>query len=46
MKVIHLASMSTCETNLKERVKSAQEVDEFFKTMKDTPRERATRVEV
>jgi hypothetical protein len=26
--------MSTCETDLKERVKSAQEVDEFFKTMK------------
>jgi hypothetical protein len=34
MKVIHLAAMSTCETYLKERVKSAQEVDEFFKTSK------------
>jgi hypothetical protein len=34
MKVIHSAAVSTCETNLNERVKSAQEVDEFFKIVK------------
>jgi hypothetical protein len=34
MQVIHLASMSTCETYLEERVKTAQEVDEFFKNTK------------
>jgi hypothetical protein len=31
MKVIHLVVVSTYETDLKERVKSAHEVDEFFK---------------
>jgi hypothetical protein len=34
MKVIHLEVVSTCESDIKERVKSAQEVDEFFKTVK------------
>jgi hypothetical protein len=34
MKVIHLAAVSTCETNIKERVKSAQETDAFFKVVK------------
>jgi hypothetical protein len=34
MKVIHLAVVSTCETNVKERVKSAQETNAFFKTVK------------
>jgi hypothetical protein len=34
MKVIHLAAVSTCESNVKERVKSAQETDAFFKTVK------------
>jgi hypothetical protein len=34
MKVIHLATVSTCESDFKERVKSAQETDTFFKTMK------------
>ena len=34
MKVIHLEVVSTCELNIKERVKSAQEPNEFFKTIK------------
>jgi hypothetical protein len=34
MKVIHLVVVSTCESDIKERVKSAQAVDEFFKTVK------------
>jgi hypothetical protein len=34
IKVIHLVAVSTCETNVKERVKSAQEIDAFFKTVK------------
>jgi hypothetical protein len=34
MKLIHLAIVSTCETNVKERVKGAQETYEFFKMVK------------
>jgi hypothetical protein len=34
MKVIHLEAIRTCETEIKERVKSAQERDEFFNAMK------------
>jgi hypothetical protein len=34
MKVIHLEAISTCELDIKERIKSAQEVDDFFKTVK------------
>jgi hypothetical protein len=34
MKMIHLAAVSTYESNIKERDKSAQETDEFFKTVK------------
>jgi hypothetical protein len=34
MKVIHLVVVSTCESDIKERVRSAQEVDEFFKIVK------------
>jgi hypothetical protein len=34
MKVIHLEFVSTHETNVKERVKSAKETDAFFKTVK------------
>ena len=30
MKTIHLAAMSTCETDVKERVRNAQETDTFF----------------
>jgi hypothetical protein len=30
MKTIHLASVSTCETNVKERVRNAQETNTFF----------------
>jgi hypothetical protein len=30
MKMIHLAAVSTCETNVKERVRNAQETNTFF----------------
>ena len=30
MKTIHLAAVSTCETNVKERVRNAQETNTFF----------------
>jgi hypothetical protein len=33
MKTIHLAAVSTCETNVKERVRNAQETDPFFQTV-------------
>jgi hypothetical protein len=33
MKVIHLETIRTCELDIKERAKSAQEIDEFFKTI-------------
>jgi hypothetical protein len=35
MKVIHLEAISTCESDIKERVKGAQKIDEFFKTVKE-----------
>jgi hypothetical protein len=34
MKVIHLEAIRTCELDIKERVKGAQETYEFFKTVK------------
>jgi hypothetical protein len=34
MKVIHLETISTYESDIKERVKSAQKTYEFFKTVK------------
>ena len=33
MKVIHLEAVRTCEIDIREKVKSAQEIDAFFKTM-------------
>ena len=30
MKTIHLATVSTCETNVKERIRNAQEIDPFI----------------
>jgi hypothetical protein len=33
MKTIHLAAVSTCKTNVKERVINAQETDTFFQTV-------------
>jgi hypothetical protein len=33
MKTIHLAVVSTCKTNVKERVRNAQETDTFFQTV-------------
>ena len=34
VRMIHLEVVSTCETNVRERVKSAQETDAFFQTAK------------
>jgi hypothetical protein len=34
MKVIHLETISTCEMDVRERVKSTQETNAFFKTVK------------
>jgi hypothetical protein len=33
MKTIHLATLSTCETDVKERIRNAQETDPFVRTM-------------
>jgi hypothetical protein len=33
MKMIHLAAVSTCEMDVRERVRNAQETDAFFKTV-------------
>jgi hypothetical protein len=33
MKTIHLAVVSTWKTNVKERVRNAQEIDTFFQTV-------------
>jgi hypothetical protein len=33
MKTIHLAAVRTCKTNIRERVKNAQETDAFFQTV-------------
>jgi hypothetical protein len=33
MEKIHLTTVSTCETNVRERVKNAQETDTFFQTV-------------
>jgi hypothetical protein len=33
MKTIHLAAISTCEMDVKERVRNAQDTDTFFKTV-------------
>jgi hypothetical protein len=46
MKVIHLEDISTCESDVKERVKSAQEIDAFFQDCEIIPRERAHMAEV
>jgi hypothetical protein len=33
MKTIHLEAVSTCETDVKERIKNAQEIDPFVQTV-------------
>jgi hypothetical protein len=33
MKTIHLAVVSTCETEVKERIRNAQEIDPFVQTV-------------
>ena len=42
VKSIQLAVVSTYESDIKKRVRSAQEVDEFFKTMKSYLEEEPT----
>ena len=44
MKVNHLAAVSTCESNVKERVKSAQGTYAFFKTVKSYLEQDPTRL--
>jgi hypothetical protein len=33
MRMIHLAAVSTCETDVKNRVRNAQEIDSFIQTV-------------
>jgi hypothetical protein len=42
IKMIHLAAISTCETDVRERVRNAQETDVFFKTMTSYLRQEPT----
>jgi hypothetical protein len=44
MKMIHLVAVSTCETNVRERVRNAQETDAFFKTVTSYLRKESTRI--
>jgi hypothetical protein len=42
IKTIHLTTVSTCETNVRERVRNSQETDVFFKTMTSYLRQEPT----
>jgi hypothetical protein len=42
IKMIHLAAVSTCEMNVRERVRNAQETDAFFKTVTSYLRQEPT----
>jgi hypothetical protein len=42
MKTIHLATISTCETNVRERIMNAQETDAFFKPVTSYLRQEPT----
>jgi hypothetical protein len=42
IKMIHLAAVSTCKTDLGERIKNAQETDVFFKTVNSYLRQEPT----
>jgi hypothetical protein len=44
MKTIHLAAVSTCEMNVKERVSNAQEKDTFFQTVTSYLEQEPTRI--
>ena len=44
MKKIHLAAVRTCETDVKERVKDAQEIDTFFQTVTSYLQQEPTRI--
>jgi hypothetical protein len=44
MKTIHLETVSTCETNVKERVRNAQETNTFFQTMTSYLEQEPTRI--
>jgi hypothetical protein len=45
VKMIHLETVSTCETNVRERVRNAQEAYAFFKTVTSYLKQEATRIE-
>jgi hypothetical protein len=42
VKMIHLAAVSTCEIDVKERIRNAQETNEFFKTVTSCLRQEPT----
>jgi hypothetical protein len=44
VKMIHLATLTTCEMDIKERVRNAQETDAFFNTMTSYLRKEPTRI--
>jgi hypothetical protein len=44
MQVIHLTTISTCESKIKERVRNAHEVDGFFKMVKEYLEQESTRL--
>jgi hypothetical protein len=44
VKMIHLAAVSTCETDARERVRNAQETDAFFKTLTSYLKKEPTRL--
>jgi hypothetical protein len=44
IKMIHLAVVRTCETDVRERVRNAQETDAFFKTVTSYLRQEPTRM--
>jgi hypothetical protein len=44
MKTIHLAAVSTCETDVKERIRNAQETDPFVQTVTLYLQQEPTRV--
>ena len=42
IKMIHLSTISTCETNVRERVRNVEEIDVFFKTVTSYLRQEPT----
>jgi hypothetical protein len=44
VKMIHLAAVNTCEMDVRERVRNAQETDAFFKTVTSYLKKEPTRL--